>query len=326
MQGDPISHSELSKALGTTIESYDLIELKNPNRGYLADVFRLVTQVNGQAQSYVLKTASRHEDRFEIAERFGSYRNEQRFYQDLAHDLPFRTPACYLNVEDRFVLLLEDLGDQGSISPLDGASEEQATLAVETLAAMHGHFMANPPPVLQHIRVGLNAAALDMRTLVAPAVSGYSGSAATIAADYAAHSERYINLFERQEQVFTHLDYRLDNMRFLDTLYVLDWGESTHAPIGFDLAAFISGCLSTSNRRHWEDDLLALYQNTLSDQQVRIHRESLFNSYRLSLLPSLYLPGLVLNQGDPDEGRMLLDRGLAAIEDHSAYLSSSLSL
>lgn len=326
MRGDPISNSELSQALGTTIESYELVELKNSTRGYMADVFRLVTQVNGQDQSYVLKTASSREDRFEIAERFGSYRNEQRFYQDLAHDLPFRVPACYLNAEDRFVLLLEDLGDHGSISPLEGASEDQAKLAIETLAAMHGHFMANRPPVLQEIRAGLSAAAIDMRTLVAPAVSGYSGNAAKIAAHYAAYSERYINLFERQEQVFTHLDYRLDNMRFLDTLCVLDWGESTHAPMGFDLAGFISGCLSTSNRRHWENDLLALYQTTLSDQQVNIDQESLFNSYRLSLLPSLYLPGLILNQGDLDEGRMLLDRSLAAIDDHSTYLSSSLSL
>ena len=115
-------------------------------------------------------------------------------------------------------------------------------------------------------------------------------------------------------------------MRFLDSLFILDWGESTYAPLGFDLSGFIAGCLETSDRRHWEPDLLTLYRNTLGEHHASINQDGLFNSFRLSLLPSLYLPGLILNHGDPDEGRVLLDRGLAAIDDHSSYLSKSLSL
>lgn len=323
-----ISREELSEALNIEVISAKIQPLQTGIRGYMSDVHRVLVKTASDERSVILKTASSNVARRNIAERFGSYRNEQRFYSQLVQDLPFRIPHCYLNKSDRFLLLLEDLGDSGVIDPLVGVSVEQASLAMQTLAKMHGHFRVTPPEVHQPITVGLEAAAADMQSFVRDALKNHSTdltSALELAIHYAEKSGDYVGFFQQQDQVFTHMDYRADNLRFLSDLVILDWGESTHAPVGFDIAGFLTNSVIAANRNRWEQSLLDTYTETLNASGVDTDRETVFDSYRLALLPALYLPGLVAAHGNINEGSALIERSLTAIDDHLAYLSNVVS-
>ena len=323
METDHISQEELAYALQCDVRTFSLHPIQEAPRGYMADVYRLKVDCGEETRSVIMKTASHDPERRAMAERFGSYVNEQRFYGELARELPFRTPECYHNATDRFLLLLQDLGDEGTVSTSEGASEGKAATAIATLARIHAHFMLHPPKQQQTIETGLVSAVEDMQSLVLDSLQNFSGRepARTLAQHYARNSLAYVSLFTGQDQVFTHMDYRLDNLRFLDDVVVLDWGESSHAPAGFDLASFMAGSLAAADRRHWESGLLDLYCATLRNTGVACDRQEILDSYRLALLPSLYLPGLVFTHGNRDEGELLLDRHLAAIEDHCTYLA-----
>jgi len=326
METEHISREELARALECEVRGFITSPIQQSPRGYMADVYRLTVDCAGDTRSVILKKASEDPERRAMAERFGSYRNEQRFYGELAHKLPFQVPHCYYSAANQFLLLLEDLGDDGTIDTGNGASKAQAASAVQTLARIHAHFQLNPPAQRQGIETGLISAAEDMQSFVLDSLEKFSGRepARALAQQYARHSLDHVSLFVEQAQVFTHMDYRLDNLRFLDDVVVLDWGESTHAPAGFDLAGFLAGSLQVSDRRLWETDLLEVYQVTLREAGVENDRQSLLDSYRLALLPSLYLPGLVFTHGNRDEGTLLLDRHLAAIEDHYDFLSHAI--
>ena len=322
--GSPsITTRELSKAIGREVSRFTARPVRGAPHGYMADIYRLELSGVDVPGTLIMKVASSDPKRRAIAERFGSYQNEQHFYTSLNQNLPFRVPHCYHSAGDRFLLLLEDLGDQGIVSAMDGASREQAELAIQTLAKIHGHFCLHPPKLRQTIEVGLRSAVTDMQTFVLHNLEQLEDTPARrLAAHYAADSDDYIHLYQRQNQVFTHLDYRLDNLRFSDDLIVLDWGESTHAPAGFDLANFLVSSLTIENRRSWEAWLLATYRETLGGFGISESKESVLNTYRTALLPTLYLPGLILAHGDKDEGTELAARNLTAIEDHLPYLAS----
>ncbi|MBL6689155.1 MAG: phosphotransferase [Pseudomonadales bacterium] len=325
METEHISQEELARALQCDVRSFTVYPIQASPRGYMADVYRLKVNCGEETRSVIMKKASQDPERRSMAERFGSYINERRFYGELAHELPFRTPECYHSATDRFLLLLQDLGDEGTVSTSEGASEGKAASAIATLARIHAHFQLNPPEQLQGIETGLVSAVEDMQSFVLDSLQNFSGreQARTLAHYYARNSLAYVSLFTGQDQVFTHMDYRLDNLRFLDDVIVLDWGESNHAPAGFDLASFMAGSLAAADRRQWESGLLDLYCDTLRNSGVACHRQEILDSYRLALLPSLYLPGLVFKHGDPGEGELLLDRHLAAIGDHYTYLSGA---
>ncbi len=331
MDLDHISHEELSNAMGRSVQSCTMEPLQGRSRGnlaegYMADVFRLSLMIDREPHSLIMKVASSDSERRDIAERFGSYRNEQRFYRELNDGLPFRVPRCYYNASDRFLLLLEDLGDEGTVDTLQGASLEQAKQAIRTLAQIHAHFHRHPPEGNQPITTGLTSASTDMKTFVLDGLmtmTWANSSALALARHYTAHSTDFTHLFQQQNQVFTHLDFRLDNLKFLDEVVVLDWGESTRAPAGFDLASFLTSSITVNNRRDWEQPLLALYKDVRADIDEAFTPDRIFDEYRLALLPALYLPGLVAAHGDREEGKELLARNLAAIEDHDSFIRFS---
>ena len=317
MSSLPVTTRELSKALGCEVSRFTARPVRDAPQGHMADIYRLELSGVGAPDTLIMKVASSDPGKRALAEKFGSYTNEQGFYTSLNQDLPFSVPHCYHSADDRFLLLLEDLGDEGIVRAMDGASRQQAALAMRTLAKIHGHFCLHPPEPRQGIDAGLSAAATDMQTFVLQNLQRLPDTPARkLALHYAANSEGYIRLYQQQDQVFTHLDYRPDNLRFLDELTVLDWGESTHAPMGFDLANFLVFGLTAENRRSWESWLLETYRETLGSFGVSQSQESISSSYQTALLPALYLPGLMMTHGDRDEGAELTARNLAAIEDH----------
>ena len=316
---------KLADALGIEAEQIS-IEALPSERGYTADVCRAWLRAEGLPESVIVKCPASDPEKRGLAERFHSYRNEHRFYAELCHGLPVRVPVClYHSPEpDDFLLVLEDLGAEGIISTSTGASYEQSLLAMETLARLHGHFRRGPPASQQPIEASLRAAAPDMQSFVLDALKSLPEQPGReLMIRYAKNSSDHIDLYSAQDQVFTHLDYRLDNLRFLtDGLVVLDWGESAFAPPGFDLANFMVNSIRVEDRREWETALLHQYCKTLNSTEDNCMK--LRESYQLALLPAFYMAGLVMAQGDPEEGRELAHRCLSAIDDHADFLSGCL--
>jgi hypothetical protein len=310
----------LSQALGSLVESFQ-IESIGSGEGYMSDLYRITLQGNALPGSVILKRPSGDAEKLELATRFNSYGREQYFYRELSEHSAIRSPRCYFNADHEFLLLLEDAGMWPVIDVASGASLDQAITAVTHLARLHASHWASAPEAVAHFSAGFEAAAMDMSSFVHDRLSELPQSRPVqFMQQYASHSINYLPLFSEQKQVFSHMDFRLDNLRISgDDLMLFDWGESSLAPPGFDLAYFLITSLTTRNRRAWEETLLDTYHQNLVANDIGYSRDELFNSYRLAVPPGFYLAALVLTRGHQDYGMILAERCLGAIDDHLPF-------
>jgi thiamine kinase-like enzyme len=311
----------LSETLGGLVESFQ-VESIGSGEGYMSDLYRITLQGRALPASVILKQPSEDPVKLALATRFNSYGREQFFYRELSERSTIRTPRCYFNADDEFLLLLEDAGRWPIIDVTSGASANQAITAVTHLARLHASQWASPPEDVAHFSAGFEAAAPDMSSFVIDRLEELPpDSPVQFMQQYASQSINYLPLFLSQKQVFSHMDFRLDNMRiFGDELILFDWGECSLAPPGFDLAYFLITSLTTQNRRTWEGTLLDTYHRALMANGIQYDRVELFNSYRLALPPGFYLAALVLTRGHHDYGMTLAQRSLGAIDDHLPFI------
>ncbi len=311
----------LSQALGSLVESFQ-IESIGSGEGYMSDLYRITLHGRALPASVILKRPSEDPEKLELATRFNSYGREQYFYRELSERSAIRTPRCYFNADHKFLLLLEDAGLWPVIDVTSGASFAEAITAVTHLARLHASHWARSPDAVTHFSAGFHAAALDMSSFVIDRLEEIPQSGPVqFMQQYASQSINYLPLFLSQKQVFSHMDFRLDNMRINgDDLMLFDWGECSLAAPGFDLAYFLVTSLTTQNRRTFESTLLDTYHRVLTANGIQYDRDELFDSYRLALPPGFYLAALVLTRGNQDYGMTLAQRSLGAIDDHLSFI------
>ena len=316
-----IDTDDLSQALGGLVESFQ-VESIGSGEGYMSDLYRITLQGRALPDSVILKQPSGDPEKLALASRFNSYGREQYFYRELSEYSAIRTPRCYFNADHQFLLLLEDAGLWPVIDVTSGASFAQAITAVTHLARLHASHWRCSPEAAAHFSSGFEAAALDMSSFVIDRLGELpQSSPVQFMNQYASQSINYLPLFLAQKQVFSHMDFRLDNMRIDgDDLMLFDWGECSLAAPGFDLAYFLITSLTTRNRRTWEGTLLDTYHRVLTTNGIQYDRDELFNSYRLALPPGFYLAALVLTRGHQDYGMTLAQRSLGAIDDHLPFI------
>ena len=313
----------LSKTLGGLVESFQ-IESIGFGEGYMSDLYRITLQGTGLPATVILKRPSGDPERLELATRFNSYGREQHFYRELSEHSAIRSPRCYFNADYEFLIFLEDAGRWPVIDVTSGASFDQAITAITHLAKLHASHWASAPEAVAPFSDGFEAAALDMSSFGHDRLTEFpQNEPVKFMKQYARLSIDYLPLFASQKQVFSHMDFRLDNMRISgDDLILFDWGECSLAAPGFDLAYFLLTSLTTRNRRTWEQTLIDNYHQVLAENGIRYKREELFDSYRLAVPPSFYLAALVLTRGHQDYGMTLAGRCLGAVEDHMLFIMS----
>ena len=313
----------LSKTLGGLVESFQ-IESIGFGEGYMSDLYRITLQGTGLPATVILKRPSGDPERLELATRFNSYGREQHFYRELSEHSAIRSPRCYFNADYEFLIFLEDAGRWPVIDAASGASFDQAITAITHLAKLHASHWASAPEDVAPFSDGFEAAALDMSSFVHDRLTEFPQSETVkFMKQYAKLSIDYLPLFTSQKQVFSHMDFRLDNMRISgDDLILFDWGECSLAAPGFDLAYFLLTSLTTRNRRTWEQTLIDNYHQVLAENGIRYRWEELFDSYRLAVPPSFYLAALVLTRGHQVYGMTLAERCLGAAEDHMLFIMS----
>jgi hypothetical protein len=208
-----------------------------------------------------------------------------RFYQQLASDLPIRTPQAYyadLDVESAsFVLLLEDLAPAQQGDQLRGCDAGQAQIALEELVKLHASRWGDPKLaeiVWLHGDKAANQAFLAM--LLPGLWEGFRDRYATdVSVDVIragtvlfSHIEAYL-LADSGPSTVVHGDYRLDNLLFDPApggvpVAVVDWQLCTDGPGMHDVAYFIGAGLVVDERRSAEADLVHLYHAALIDAGV----------------------------------------------------------
>lgn len=263
------------------------------------------------------------------------YEREVRFYRELAARTPFRVPeTLYAEIgpDDRYLLLMEDLGGWRQGDQVAGCSVRDAARAVEQVARMHARWWGRVDGFawLPRTTVGLERAVpvqgafarawqRALRRDLPPGVRSGLGAAV----------DAYPRLLEEvsaSPSTLCHGDFRLDNLFFAEDgeVAAIDWQFACRAHGMYDVAYFVGLDLDPEVRRGAERSLIARYREVLHAGGVEGYGEDqAWRDYRLSLI--LALAVFVIGAGGEmrdERMRRVHDAGIVrlakAIEDTGA--------
>lgn len=322
--------------------------------GLMAALCRVQIEYSETREQYpssvVIKMSSTDPASLKLAKSLDLYRREYNFYSKIQQVAKIRTPRLYCGAHDkqdnRFFLVLEDLRSMESINQLDGASAQQAIVAVRAIARLHGQFWnRTATEELQDVyRMSLlNAAAIHFVYL-----TNVEGSIQKFGKYYTPQLEQIVRTIGRRatefligsaprDETFTHGDYRLDNLFFDDNgvCAAVDWQVCGTSNGFFDLAYFLTGSLASSTRREVERDAVRNYCEVLNETlDSPLAFDEGWNLYRQAVLACLFTSVIVTGSLDLslDRSNELVVEGfkrtLTAIEelDSGEFLNDSIKL
>ncbi len=260
--------------------------------GQMCDSVRLALRYDGPAgdasgagappppATLVAKLPAADETSRATALSLRSYENEVRFYQQLAPDLPVRTPTAYhadIDVDTAdFVLLLEDLAPAVQGDQLAGCDPDVAAVAVAELVRLHAPRWDDPALAdLEWLHRDKVASNEFLATLLPVLWAGFTERYAadldpevhTAGDALFSHLDAYL-LADTTPWTIVHGDYRLDNLLFDPSpggtpVAVVDWQTCTHGNGLADVAYFIGAGLAGPERREHEEELVRGYHADL---------------------------------------------------------------
>ena len=286
-------------------------------------------------ESVVIKFPSPSEES-RTAGASGGYRNEVRFYTDLADDLSIVVPDClYGAVSDdstSFTLVLEDLAPAKQGDQIEGAGDDQILLAVENLAGLHAPRWDDPTLAdigwLQSSG-GEAVAYVEMFTPIF--IDRYkdrlSERARRVFEAFGARSAAWV---EREPSVHTlvHGDYRLDNLMFASTsggapVSAVDW-QTIGLGCGLrDVAYLLGNSSEPDDRRRHEPEALERYRLAMAGLGVDLPADEVMAMYRHGTFQGPFITMLgSIAVGQTDRGddmfMAMAERSAAQIDDHDA--------
>ena len=265
-----------------------------------------------------------------------TYETEVAFYRELADTVAISRPHCYFaDIEHgtaNVVLLMEDLAPARQGDQIAGCTVEDATVAIDEAAKLHGPRWGDP-------------SLAEMTWLNRSGQSG--GLASMLPVMWGGFVERYratldevtIETGERLPQLLAglatyeppartviHYDYRLDNMLFGKSaerpLVVVDW-QTVQLGLGpNDVAYFLGNAFEPEVRRGCEESLVQRYHAALVDQGVTGYSaEQCWDDYRRSSYASLIMAIFAsMMVGRTDRG----DAMFMAMANRSAQMAADL--
>ncbi|MXW54395.1 MAG: DUF1679 domain-containing protein [Gammaproteobacteria bacterium] len=298
--------------IGSAIKGIDISEI-GVGFGLMAVLCRVKIEYTEMTQQYpnsvVVKMSSSDPASLGLAKSLDLYRREYVFYSEIQKVAKIRTPKLYCGAHDkkenRFFLVLEDLQSMKAVNQLDGASSEQAIVAVRAIARLHGQFWnRTDASELKNVyrMTPINAAAIHFVYL-----SNVEGSIEKFGRYYTPESEQIVRTIGRRatefligsggaDETYTHGDYRLDNLFFDDNgeCAAVDWQVSGTSNGFFDLAYFLTGSLAPATRRDVEREAVRNYCEVLGDAlPTPITFEEGWELYRQAVLACLFTSVIV---------------------------------
>ena len=328
----------LGSVLGADVSDVDVTAIGTGQTGatYRVSATYATPQVD-LPNSFAVKLSAQDDA---VRERVAlGYRSEVEFYSRIADRMRIPVPQSFHSdiSEDGadVVLLLGDMAPAVQGDQIAGCTEQEAKLAVEALAGLHGPSWCDPEWMdlaaivmpkpgddeaakgLGDIskmaadividRLGDRISAEDQETLVA--------SMASVTAWLRAEPKRY---------ALMHGDYRLDNMLFdpdRTRITVVDWQTVGIGLPGRDLAYFTGTSLEPGVRADIERGLVETYHRALTAFGITDYdAETCWRDYRLGAVqvPLLVALGTAFasttDRGD-DMMLAMLSRGCQAIRD-----------
>ncbi|GGK97763.1 phosphotransferase [Nocardia jinanensis] len=267
----------------------------------------------------------------------GAYRQEVRFYTDIASTVAVRTPRCH-HAEihgdgAEFVLLLEDLAPARQGDQIAGCPVGHARSAVANLAGLHAPRWCDDTllDIEGFSRNGPEEAA-TLRELYGPTTDIFLdrlGDRLT-AQDHdilRACGEVIADWLTARPERFglVHGDYRLDNLLFgtgtTPPATAVDWQTVNLGLPARDLAYFVTTSLDPEIRRTAEKGLVATYHQRLTELGVTGYTlEDCWQDYRFAVLQGPLVAvfgaayGTASERGDTMFATMIR-RSCAAIRD-----------
>jgi hypothetical protein len=291
---DDLTAEWLTCALDREVTSVERTQI---GTGQIADSVRLaITFADGAADSLVAKVTSGNETSRRAALMTRTYEKEAGFFSDLADEVLIRRPACHWAGFDAeaaaYGVLLEDLAPAEQGDQMRGCTVEEAALAVDEMALLHGPMW--------------NAEGLDGRFTWLGRGSGTTepGAGSFVEMLIPGFFERYeerlpedvVELTKRalpkmakstpppnQPHTVVHGDFRNDNLMFGHPdgrVCVLDWQTLSIGHGLSDLSYFLGGSLLVEDRRAHERELLQRYLGGLAEHGVSLDEEEAWTAYR----------------------------------------------
>jgi hypothetical protein len=316
-QDPPNSLRELSARFFATVLGADVrtvtVEVIGQDTGVLGALARVNlsygTGVVGPA-SVVVKMPTESAENREVGMAFRFYEREGGFYTDVATDCGLSVPHCYFSLTDidaeAFVLVLEDLGSGPQRRRSESLSPDEAALAVEELAKMHGRWWRDQQ--LDRLRwlprvdgPGERDLSLEIYRDGWQPFLGRFGSSLTDEAIVAGglirgSFDQVIDHLGTPPLTLVHGDFRADNL-FVDVanlqrpLVVLDWQIAYQCRGVFDVAYLLGGSLQIDDRRRVESVLLSRYHEALCRAGVSGYSlDDCIADYRWSLMYATLYP------------------------------------
>ena len=250
--------------------------------GQLADSFRftLSYDVPGAGPPTVVgKFPSDDPASRDFGRRSGYYRNEIRFYEEIATTLSIAVPtplhAALAPDETEFVLLMEDLSPARIVDQLHGLSADEAAVALEQMARVHAGSWRRADPA-EVGWLGGTVASFGQVTDAFPALTAsfadtYGDLVPQADVDEAAQLNGFLDAWKSvlaTPQCLWHSDLRADNLMFdvhggERPVALLDWQGVGYGRGTIDVAYFVGTSLDTEVRRAHERDLVAAYHRSL---------------------------------------------------------------
>jgi hypothetical protein len=239
------------------------------------------------------------------------YRSEVEFYTDVAEQVLIPVPGCfYSDISDSgadFVLVLTDMAPAVQGDQIAGCTAQEAHLAVQALAGLHGPSWCDP--------AWLGLSAISMPKPGDDAAAKGLGDVSVMAADItidklgarmSAEDRETLTaamglvtpwlLAEPKRFALMHGDYRLDNMLFdpdRTRITVVDWQTMGVGLPARDLAYFTATSLAPEARSEIEHDLVARYHEALLDYGVPDYdADTCWRDYRLGVVQAPLITGL----------------------------------
>ena len=252
--------------------------------------------------SIVVKLASPDETSRATGMALRNYEREVKFYRDVQPTVDIRVPHCHFadwNEETGyFVLVMEDMAPAEQGDQIRGCSVEEARVAVQELARLHGPRWGDES-LFGYDWMERRTSSEDGERLNGLVNMFLPGFVATLGARVQEETDgKGVAFLEKMAQrivpyvtgkgdplCVTHGDYRLDNILFDSTgdslrCAVVDWQTPGHGNGVADLAYFIGAGLLPAERRVHEWELVELWAKGIEEYGHSIDRSWLDHHYR----------------------------------------------
>ncbi len=264
-----------------------------------------------------------------------TYETEVHFYTELAHTVDVARPRCHFAAVEpgtpNVVVVLDDLAPAIQGDQISGCTVDQASLAIEQAARLHGpRWAAAELAELAWLVRPTSLYAFDgLRPIWEGFVTRYRSMLEEVTLE---QGERMLSAraglasIPPKAVTVVHNDFRLDNMLFCDTpnrpaITIVDWQTVGVGRGPGDVAYFLGSSFpDPGTRRECEQGLVASYHEALLAYGVTNYSlEECWNEYRLSSFASLVMAVFAsMHVGRTERG----DRMFMAMANRSAQLAA----